>query len=535
MLASATGCTLAGVEGFLVEVQVDLRGGLPGLYIVGLPDRAVSEAARRVRAAIGNSDFRLPPRKITVNLAPADLPKHGAALDLPIAVALLAACGHLPAGLLEGRGFWGQLSLDGSVRAVPGALPAATAMRRQGLRELVVSADQAAEAALSGLGVRGLRRLGDLLDDLRRPDGVFVAPAGAAGGAAVEPAGDRESELAYLAVRGQSGAVRALEVAAAGGHSLLLTGPPGVGKSLLARALHALLPGLDGEEYLEAATVASAWGAYSSATGPAGARQAPGGGLAVAPSATRPLRSPPHTAGLRAMLGGGGLPFLGEATLAHRGVLLLDELPLFRPDILNALVPAMDRGFVALTWHGRPVCLPASFQLVATANLCPCGRSGSLAGGCACTPAARKAYWRRVSGQLLDRLDLQLELASPAPIELLPRQAAQPGGGPEALRRARSAVLAARRRQAAYPGYGTALTNARAPDEAFERAARLAPDAEGLLTTAQGALGLSPRGCLRVLRVARTIADLEGSSDVRSPHVAEAVSYRARLPGPPPV
>lgn len=496
---------------------MDIRGGLPGLDIVGLPDRAVSEAARRVRAAVGNSGFRLPARRITVNLAPADLPKQGAALDLPIAAALLVAAGCVPRQRVDGVGFWGQLSLDGAVRPVPGALPAALALRSSGLAAMVTALADVPAAALSGLDVHGLATLRDLAS------GQSSQPGGGPEIIAASPPdpGFVESERSFLAVRGQPGASRALLIAAAGEHSTVFFGPPGIGKTLLARAVHALLPPLDRHEALEAAAINSAGGLLFGTF--VGGPHAPG--------PVRPVRTPSTSSGWRAIFGGGQPPRAGEITLAHRGVLVLDELHLYRPEVLSGLAAVMENGSITVRYRGRDLRLPARAQVVGTSNLCACGRTGAVAGGCVCSRAARRAFWRRLSGPLLDRIDLQVEMSDVPACELglhAARAGPAQGEGRDGLSGARAAVADARARQAAR--YGPGVTNARADEDVFRSSLKIDQAGLDLLAHAQAALGLSARAYYRTLRVAATAADLGSAGGaVNADHVAEALAYRSRL------
>ncbi|ROR34414.1 magnesium chelatase family protein [Inmirania thermothiophila] len=479
-----------GVAAPEVVVEVHLGAGLPALTLVGLPEAAVREAKDRVRSALVSAGFDFPARRITINLAPADLPKEGGRFDLPIAVGILAASGQVPAEALDGHELIGELALTGALRPCRGVLPAALAARRAG-RALVVPEGNAAEAAAAGGRVLGAGHLLAVCAHLAGREPLAPAAAPERGGVGAVP------DLAD--VRGQHQARRALEVAAAGGHSLLLIGPPGTGKSMLAQRLPGILPPMTEEEALEAAAVASAAGCFDPARW----------GL-------RPFRAPHHTASAVALVGGGGQPRPGEVSLAHHGVLFLDELPEFDRRVLEALREPLENGSITVSRAARQAEFPARFQLVAAMNPCPCGHLGDPAGRCRCTEEQVRRYRARISGPLLDRIDLHVEVPRLPREELL---AGRPGEDSAAVR---ARVAAARGRQLARQGRANAALDA----AGVERHCRAAPQAAALLAAAIERLRLSARAYHRILRVARTIADLAGAETIAPEHVAEAVGYR---------
>ncbi|MGD8828772.1 MAG: YifB family Mg chelatase-like AAA ATPase [Gammaproteobacteria bacterium] len=484
----------AGIEAPAVTVEVHLSNGLPSLSIVGLPEAAVREAKDRVRSALINSRFDFPARRITVNLAPADLPKEGGRFDLPIALGILAASGQIPDDPLERHEFVGELSLSGELRPVRGALPAAVKVRDAG-RALLVAADNADEAALvSGARVHGAEHLLEVCAHLNGETRLGLHEPAIKGGAA-PAAGD------LCDVRGQHQARRALEIAAAGGHSLLFIGPPGTGKSMLASRLPGVLPPMTEEEALEAAAVASV-----------------SGGFDPARWGQRPFRSPHHTASGVALVGGGTHPRPGEISLAHHGVMFLDELPEFDRKVLEVLREPLESGEITISRAARQASYPARFQLIAAMNPCPCGYLGDPGGRCRCTEDQVWRYRSRISGPLLDRLDLHVEVPRP------PREALRPGAGEpgESSNSVRERVVAARERQLQRTSY----PNARLTNADIEKLCRPEANAARLLDTASEKLGLSARAYHRVLKVARTIADLSGEPDIAAPHVSEAIGLR---------
>jgi magnesium chelatase family protein len=481
-----------GVAAPPVCVEVHLSGGLPATHIVGLPEAAVRESRDRVRAAILCANFDYPARRITINLAPADLPKDGSRFDLPIALGILAASGQIDAAVLPEYEFFGELGLAGELRAVDGILPAALAASNSG-RKLIVPADNGAEAALAG----GLQvfTAESLLE-------VCAALCGNRPLATAEKVISERSMSPDMAdVRGQANARRALEVAAAGGHHLLMTGPPGSGKTLLATRLVGLLPDASESEALQVAAIASV----------------SGHGLNPAQWRQRPYRSPHHTASAVALVGGGSPPRPGEISLAHHGVLFLDELPEWNRHALEVLREPLESGVVTISRAGRSAEFPAAFQLVAAMNPCPCGWAGDPSGRCLCGRETVRRYRARISGPLLDRIDLHIDIPRVSAPEL--RSDAPAGESSDSIR---ARVERARLHQHARAG----KLNAVLSQSETLRDCRLDIEGQNLLERAVECLQLSARSMYRVMRVARTIADLAGEPNIRTMHLSEALSYR---------
>jgi magnesium chelatase family protein len=487
-----------------VTVEVHLANGLPSFTLVGLADTEVKEARERVRAAIHNSGLEFPHNKrITVNLAPADLPKESGRFDLPIAIGILTASGQIDAAKVDRFEFAGELSLGGDLRPVRGALAMALASRRGGAlstRALVLPIASAREAALvDGLKIHGAAHLMEVVASLLADDSGHAVPLAVA---TADPCKSAPALPDMRDVKGQAGAKRAMEIAAAGGHSVLMLGSPGTGKSMLAQRFAGLLPPMTQDDALESAAVLSLTGGFSHERW-----------------AQRMFRSPHHTASSVALVGGGSPPRPGEISLAHHGVLFLDEFPEFSRSALEALREPLETGRITISRAARQAEFPARFQLIAAMNPCPCGHLGSSLRACRCSPDIVARYQGRISGPLLDRIDVQVEVPSVTPEAL----SAAPDG--EASHVIASRVSTAR--DIALQRQGCA--NAALAGDALDRHCTLEPEGTKFMQVAAAKLGWSARGFHRVLRVARTIADLAGSANITTPHLAESIQYRRVL------
>lgn len=502
MIARVSTVAFQGIEAVPVDVQVQIVSGVVAFTVVGLADKAVAESRERVRAALSAVGLALPARRITVNLAPADLPKEGSHYDLPIALGLLTAMGVLPSDFVSRYSVLGELSLDGSITSVAGVLPAAVAANAQG-RGLICPKACGGEAAWASddLDILAAQNIVQIINHVKGSQ-VLSQPEPALAPQPAETVDLRD-------IKGQEAAKRAMEVAAAGAHHILMVGPPGAGKSMLAARVPTILPQMDAREMLDVSMIASLAGELT------------GTGL----SSRRPFRSPHHSASQAAMVGGGMRAKPGEMALAHNGVLFLDELPEFQPRVLESLRQPLETGVTAVARVNYHVTYPARFQLIAAMNPCKCGMAGEPGQVCRRGPRCASDYQAKISGPLLDRMDIQLELPAVKASDLSLPPAAE--GSAEVAQRVAAARRIQKQRYAAL-GHAGIRTNAEADGQVLEQVAQPEDAGLSLLRDAADHMNLSARGYHRVLKVARTIADLDGSDGVLRRHIAEALSYRQR-------
>ena len=504
MLATVLSSAMLGIDAYIVKVEVDVAGGMPAFSTVGLPDSAIKESRDRVTAAIKNSGFYFPPTRITANLAPADIRKAGSAFDLPIAIGVMAATNQVNLASLENVIILGELALDGSIRGIQGGLPIAITAKEHGIHDLILPAENAKEAAIvEGVNVYPVTNLAEAAAFLNSEKEIAPEPHTLSTGAHNEHA---DAHLDLLDVKGQEHVKRAIEVAAAGGHNLIMIGPPGSGKTMIAKRIPSILPKLSIDESLETTKIQSIIGILPSDTP-----------LVV----TRPYRSPHHTISDAGLIGGGNVPRPGEVSLAHNGVLFLDELPEFRRNVLEVMRQPLEDRQVTISRAAASLTYPASFMLVAAMNPCPCGFFSDPTRDCKCSPNQIQNYVSRISGPLLDRIDIQVEVPAVKYAELANETTGEPSV--HVQERVEKARQAQQQRFA-----DTAIhANANMESKQIREYCKIDSQAQELLRVAINQLGLSARAYDRILKVARTIADLDENPHIEAVHVSEAIQYRS--------